>query len=113
MPEKHPRRATPQSHPGQVDIGLPKTAVREPHRSLDESPLESGGTAWSDSRPKERPGLESHASHEANTPVESATSSVLLGETDDDAHDEATHDSASPVEIAPDERGEADPRRDD
>ena len=65
-------------------------------------------------QPRERPAMESSDAHDANQGVESPPPSSRADDADDaDAADESTHDTPSPVDITPDERGEPDPRRDD
>ena len=109
----HKRSSYPQptSHPGQTDAGMPKPRRSERSSVANEAPFESGGTLWSDSRPKERPGTEADSTHADNVPVESSSS---LEGGSSDAHDAATHEheSTSSVDITPDERGDADPRDD-
>lgn len=63
------------------------------------------------SQPRERPGMDPSDAQDANSGVESPPPPSR--DDDADAADEATHDTPSPVDITPDERGEPDPRRDD
>lgn len=86
-------------------------ASNDSRSPTDGAPFESGRCRARESQPRERPRTESDGdAHDANAGTESPPPSSRAD--DDDAADEAMHDTPSPVDITPDERGEPDPRRD-